>query len=178
MCKDEFRLALVDAIKKYTQQALPQGKTLLCRHNDKYSIVTVGDRFQLENMRNGQWRSVWVLDPTNKIVTGQLRAMVHYFEDGNVQLNTKRDCEFSWDLEMFGQDWHEAARDLVKMIKTKEDEVQVAVNEAYGQLADTTFKKLRRQLPITRSKVDWYLTVCWFHKSIGANWHHTRLAIK
>lgn len=115
----------------------------------------VGDRFQLDNMRNGQWRSTWTWTPTENLVRGQLHAIVHYFEDGNVQLTTKRSVEFSWDLDKFNGEHDEAARNLLKMIQTKEDEVQVAINEAYGQLADTTFKKLRRQLPITRSKVDW-----------------------
>jgi capping protein alpha len=58
-------------------------------------------------------------------------------------------------LEKYNGDMADAAQELVKQIRAKEDEVQVAVNEAYGQLAETTFKKLRRQLPITRAKVDW-----------------------
>lgn len=141
------------------RQTLPQGFCQVFGPTaaSEYAILMVGERFQLRNMRNGQWHSLWTLQVDAATATavrgqGSIRVIVHYFEDGNVQLQAQRQCDFGLEAPVAG-----LARDIVERIRERENEVQLAINESYGQLADSTFKKLRRQLPVTRAKVDWYV---------------------
>lgn len=153
-CRDTLRLCLKQELEAHLKKVLPKGHGKVFLTNDnEYGLVTVCEKFQLANMRNGQWYSEWSL-ADGKLV-GKLQVIVHYFEDGNVQLASQKQHQVQFDLAPYGDDYETAAHDVLDKIREMENKVQLSVNECYSQLSDTTFKRLRRQLPITRSKVDW-----------------------
>ena len=113
--------------------------------------------YQSKNFWNGNWRSQWQIrvNPDghgSARVEGTIRVQVHYFEEGNVQLHTQKPIAQSISLS---GDAAACAASIVKFISSQETSFQTMVNEQYQVMSDTTFKALRRQLPVTRTKVDW-----------------------
>jgi len=72
---------------------------------------------------------------------------VHYYEDGNVRLLTERPISSSLSSA--------SASELVKQISGIERRYQEELNRGFQNLSENAFKSLRRQLPVTRQKVEW-----------------------
>jgi len=110
--------------------------------------------FSSNNFYNGRWRSVWVatfVPGKQATVTGNLRVNVHYYEDGNVQLNTnsnKKDTLQALKPDTF-------ADVFSKAIAKSEGEFQTQLEQNYEKMNSSTFKALRRALPVTATKLNW-----------------------
>lgn len=112
-------------------------------------VVCIEDhKFQPQNFWNGKWRAQWTLSKDGK-VNGEIKTQVHYYEDGNVQLRTEKIVEESITV---GSE-KDTASAFVSFISKTESAYQNAVSENYNTMSSTTFKALRRALPITRQKV-------------------------
>lgn len=127
----------------------------------KDDIITLhacleGHQFQPKKFWNGRWRSIWTasFNPNQDKqfqLFGTIRLHVHYYEDGNVQLVSTRSCEQV--IKLTKQD--KVAKDIIDAVKKFENEYQRAISENYQTMSDTTFKALRRPLPVIRSKIEW-----------------------
>lgn len=71
---------------------------------------------------------------------------MHYFEDGNVRLKTRKEVGIVDAKEPLL---------VINKIAMAESKYQEGVNLAFIGLNEGSFKALRRQLPVTRSKMNW-----------------------
>lgn len=113
-------------------------------------------QFQPNNYWNGLWRSIWTItfhpNGTKAEVIGKIKAQVHCYENGNVQLVSLKEFK---DIVSFTSEKN-LAEQFKAMAKEAENDYQVALSITYQNMSDTTFKALRRALPVTRSKIDWH----------------------
>jgi len=72
---------------------------------------------------------------------------VHYYEDGNVRLLTTKPISSSVSSAF--------ASSILREIAVSEKKYQEEINKGFNNLSEGAFKGLRRQLPITRQKIEW-----------------------
>lgn len=72
---------------------------------------------------------------------------VHYYEDGNVRLQTSKGVSASVPSG--------TGAGIAKEISAAEKKYQDELNKGFVSLSEGAFKGLRRQLPVTRQKIEW-----------------------
>lgn len=72
---------------------------------------------------------------------------MHYYEDGNVRLLTDKPVSASVTSG--------TGAGIAKEISSTEKKYQDELNRGFVSLSEGAFKGLRRQLPVTRQKIEW-----------------------
>lgn len=75
--------------------------------------------------------------------------------DCQVQLSTTHDSSFALPPAVISSPPKQKAEKLLALVENEEGKYQVSLNDAYQEMAEKTFKGLRRALPLTRQKLDW-----------------------
>ncbi|CAK7564611.1 MAG: F-actin-capping protein subunit alpha [Sporothrix epigloea] len=119
----------------------------LADDSDKLAILIVSNKYSPQNYWNGRWRSRYVYDPATNTLEGNIRVDVHYYEDGNVRLLTDKPQSVS----VASASGPALAREIAALEKAYQEEL----NKKFLSLSEGAFKSLRRQLPVTRQKIEW-----------------------
>ncbi|KAM3472673.1 hypothetical protein MY8738_008740 [Beauveria namnaoensis] len=115
--------------------------------DSKVAIIIVANKYSPNNFWNGRWRSVYTFDPSSGSLEGTIKVDVHYYEDGNVRLQTKKPVSLSVASG--------TGAGIAKDISSTEKRYQEELNRGFVSLSEGAFKGLRRQLPVTRQKIEW-----------------------
>jgi len=122
---------------------------------NQVTICISSSIFNPNNFWNGRWRAAWTVNfkPGGQAkLEANIHIVVHFFEDGNVQLVSKFKKNSQINAASDGKAFADA---LLKHIAKLELEYQNALENSYNTMGETTFKALRRVLPVTREKVKW-----------------------
>lgn len=145
--------------QEFKAEVLPSGPTehapSTTAHEPASPLVLtlhiVANKYNLRNFWSGRWRSTYVFDLSTKTFTrADIRVQTHYFENGNVQMQT----QYLDAMPVF-ESTDSLAADVIRAIETHEQNYQTKLFETTDLLREDAFKALRRTLPITREKVDW-----------------------
>ncbi|TGZ70968.1 hypothetical protein CRM22_002886 [Opisthorchis felineus] len=157
---EPWRHALEVAITEYTLEHFPSGSVAVyapaVTNEDRRLVACIVSQFR-KHQSTGRWRSEWTIKiPDEPIggtfsVHGVIKVQTHLYEEGNVQLISSKEVDFS----VTAPNAKAFANECVRHIKNDEIAYQTAVGDNFKTMSDTTFKALRRQLPVTRSKIDW-----------------------
>jgi len=154
---EELRAAIESEVTNYTLNHYKHGvPAVFSKDTDEGKVIVAcieDHQFQPKNYWNGRWRSEWSIQISGDVaeVTGTLKVQVHYYEEGNVQLVSSKEVKDTIAVS----DPVEAGKMLVQVMEDSESEYQTAISENYQTMSETTFKALRRQLPVTKTKIDW-----------------------
>ena len=172
-------------IKRYTTQE--NAGIVYSSSETIISIKIVAEKANLGNFWSGRWTSSWKIKTPPRIIamnsndddadlllsnqvdksaqiTGQINILAHYFEDGNVQLNTSKaipSTTLNYNSEI------ELGEAIAKHIEITENQIQSGLNEMYSSMNDLTLRALRRILPVTRSKMEWNRQAHVMAKAVG-----------
>jgi capping protein alpha len=150
------RDALQKVMEEYATTQFSDGSATVAVYEKGSELVVLvsGSKANLRNYWSGKWRSEWHVDPKGKTVKGKVRILIHYFEDGNVQLDQNKDIDKA-GVTAKGSDEKSFAEGVKSFISAQEGAIQETLEEMYQNMSVETFKDMRRILPIAKTKMDW-----------------------
>jgi len=147
---ENLRKAVEKHAFDYVGQHYPPGAVTVYGRDGQIIIAISSSKFNPGNFWNGRWRSTWTY--AGGELVGHFKICVHYYEDGNVQLSS--DTKQKTSVPDAGSP-DATASAVLKTISKMELTFQQGLESSYSTMGDTTFKALRRHLPITKQRMDW-----------------------
>ncbi|KAI3382301.1 hypothetical protein SNEBB_011395 [Seison nebaliae] len=158
---EEWRNALEEQFFKYVSDRFGNGAMSVFGSYDinptlfTLCICIESNRISSKNFWGGTWKSEWraqfAPDNSQCTIDGVMKVQIHYYEEGNVQLLSHKKCS----EEINFKNMEEFVKKFHKLVLQCENDYEDALNANYLKMSETTFRSLRRQLPVTKTKISW-----------------------
>jgi len=143
------------AAQHYQDKCCP----LVYASDDNNITVCLSSRdLGLNNYWTGLWKAVYTINCGSKgstMMKADIDIIVHYYEDGNVQLRSHYDEE----CKVIVGSPEETAANIREGIKKIESSLHEGLEKMYVDLHLSIFKSFRRFLPCTRQQMNWDLAI-------------------
>lgn len=152
---ESLRSILNQYVQQYIQDTYKQSKALSCVYavSEQLIICISGKNINLTNYYSGSITCIYKYNTINNTLNGNIHILIHYFEDGNVQLNTTHKLD---DISITQTDSDSnISKSIVDKINEFETTYLLSLDNMYNNIRDTTFKSMRRILPVTQTKFNW-----------------------
>eukprot|EP00656_Telonema_subtile_P001390 TRINITY_DN10624_c0_g1_i2.p1 TRINITY_DN10624_c0_g1~~TRINITY_DN10624_c0_g1_i2.p1 ORF type:complete len:283 (-),score=64.44 TRINITY_DN10624_c0_g1_i2:293-1141(-) len=137
-----LRAALDDALQEYCREFFAEGAA--CAVYPDLTMCVSSRIYSPQKAWSGRWQSVYKY--VDGVLSGSVDVSIHYYEFGNTVKNTHYDAP----PVQVGAD----AETIVGLVSSTDLAYHKICTEDAADLKEQ-FKSLRRQLPITKSKIDW-----------------------
>lgn len=151
----EHRAAVEASLVKYMKEFYVDEKNwaiaVFDNGDETLSVLISSKKVNLKNFWSGGWKATYKVDLKEGKLESQININVHYFEEGNVQLNTN----FTAESDIDTKSKEAVSSTVVNHIRKQESDLQKKMEEMYLNMHTQTFKAMRRFLPITKTKMNW-----------------------
>lgn len=141
---------------------------------NRYNVILYAERIKLPQYHAGSWFAKYTIDRKSNdggvVLNGVVEIHAHTFESGNVQLKSKVEFPSSAIEESAS-----LADDIVAQIqKWDEEHVVSPLKNVYNDMSADILKKMRRVMPVTRTKFNWNVEGHRFVKTMEG--HNVRMS--
>ena len=151
--RDTINAKLQEYLSKFFKPEVTKSNVYFDAEKNKVVILISAHNINLKNFWSGEWLSSWSLDLSSKKMQGKIKADTYYYEEGNVQFILNQDYED----DVTGDDDAQIADCVINLIQEHENTVQTDLDKVYDEFNEFYIKPLRRNLPITGTKMNWSL---------------------
>ncbi|CAM9267857.1 unnamed protein product [Pylaiella littoralis] len=155
---EEQRQALQEDLEAYRVThftvAEKSAACVFAKHGGGFVAYVSACKHNLRNWWSGSWsgRYTIVVGEDSAEVRGAITVRGHYFENGNIQLQTSKEVgaktvSFSGSKSL--------AEAVVAYVKESESALHEGLEDMYEKMPDVTLRSMRRAKPITAERFTW-----------------------